>query len=216
MSSQKEIEAVASLIEEMYNAVINNLKKSLDYYLDEKRPYDSSLVIDDDKINAYERAIESLCMQIFLKETVYSQDFRKVSGALEMVESLERVGDNAYDIKGMGDDLKQDRKGRIVDGTSELAELVMSMLKDGFTSYVKGDAALAEDVLKRDDEADSLYWKLCMKLATENDEGKNDGKSAVYQSHVLKYLERIGDQSTNIAEWVIFIKTGYHKDRYII
>lgn len=215
MQFMKEIDAVISEIHQMYNSVIENLKTAINYYEnDEKKNND--LVIDDDKINAYERAIESLCMQILLKETVYSKDFRKVSGALELIDCLERIGDNAYDIKWMADDIKDTNYPLPIEGSAALISSVFKMVEDGLVALVKEDIQLASDIIKRDDIVDKLYWDLVLKLAKLNDNGKIDGKATVLTSHILKYLERIADQATNIAEWTVYIKTGYHKDKVII
>lgn len=211
----KEIDAVTAEIHQMYSAVINNLEAAFNYYQAGDKDA-SDFVVDDDKVNAYERAIESLCMQILLKETVYSQDFRKVMGALELIDCLERIGDNAYDIKHMTDDLKKTNYPYPLEGTDKLISLVLNMVKDGLITLVKGDTKLANDIIKRDDEVDKLYWSLVLKLAQLNDDKKIDGKATVFTAHVLKYLERIADQATNVAEWGIYIQSGYHKDRVII
>ncbi|MCI1734679.1 MAG: hypothetical protein LKM30_02980 [Bacilli bacterium] len=215
MMYEKELDAIHTEISQMYAAVIDNMEKAFHYYLSTD-PVDKKLIIDDDKINAYERAIESLCMQILLKETVYSQDFREVIAALKMVECLERIGDNAYDIKWMADDIKEGNYPEAVVGTDKLVSIVEGMVKDSFTSLIKKDLALAQDVIDRDKEADSAYWGLVLAVAKLADEKKIDGQKTVFESHVDKFLERIGDQATNIAEWVIYIHSGYHKDRVII
>ncbi|MFA6829694.1 MAG: PhoU domain-containing protein [Bacilli bacterium] len=215
MQFLNEIDAISTEIKEMYSLVIQNAQTAFDYYLSDT-PYNDKLIIDDDKINAYERAIESLCMQILLKETVYSTDFRKVMGALKMVECLERIGDNAFDVKWMADDIKKTKYPLPLKGMDELISVVLSMLKDSFTALIKMDTKLAMEIMERDDIADKLYWKMCSDLAKEVDEKKIDGKKTVLEAHVYKYVERIADQATNISEWVIYIKSGFHKDRVII
>ena len=215
MRFEREIEKLKTDTHEMYSTVINNLHIALDYYLYSKEEK-KDLVIDDDKVNIAERNLESLCMQILLKETVYSTDFRIVSGILEMIDCLERIGDNAYDIKYMADDLKETKYPLPFEGVESLALLAEKMVQDGLVSVVKEDIELASSIIKRDDTVDELYWKSVLELAKLNDEGKIDGKATVFTSHILKYLERIADQATNIAEWVIYIKNGYHKDSVII
>lgn len=212
---EKEIDAVLSEIEQMYAAVIENYEKASTYYLKATKP-DLELIIDDDKINAYERAIESLCMQILLKETVYSQDFRKVSGSLKLVDCLERIGDEAYDIKWMGDDIKATPYPLPLEGMEKMITAVNQMLRDGLKAYMTRDEALCADLIERDDIIDKAYWDGELALAKAGDEKKVNATKVMLESQVLKFYERVADQVTNVAEWTVYIKTGYHKDRVII
>ena len=83
MRFEKEKEEIKIIFCKMFTKVIDNLKSSLNYYLYEKEKKDN-LIIDDDIINNYERELESKCMKILLKESIYSDDFREISATLEM------------------------------------------------------------------------------------------------------------------------------------
>lgn len=215
MRFEKEKEEIKTTFYKMFTKVIDNLEIAINYYLYQDRK-DTRLIIDDDIINSYERKLESQCMQILLKESIYSIDFREISATLEMIDSLERIGDNSYDIKNMADDLKDTNYKIPSKEIESLSLLVLKMLKDSYLAYIKEDINLANEIIKKDDTIDKLYWEEVLHTASLNDERKIDGKATVFTSHILKYLERVADQATNIAEWIIYIKTGYHKDSIII
>ncbi|MFA6587006.1 MAG: PhoU domain-containing protein [Bacilli bacterium] len=211
---KEELQAIDTVTDTMFDTVIQNMDAAFSYTLSSCKE-DRTFAIDDDKVNEYERIVESLSLQLLLKETVYSQDFRRVSGILKLVESLERIGDNAYDIKGMADDLKR-TNGKLLPGSEELFALAESMVKDSYKAFLTMNLSLAKSVLDRDSQADKRYWSLEMDLAKALDGKKESGENGIYLAHIYKYGERIGDQATNIAEWVIYIASGIHKNREII
>lgn len=215
MNFEQELTAIQTEINQMFAAVVQNLGKAVDYYLNPD-PKAEAPTIDDDRINAYERALESLCMQILLKETVYSNDFRRITASLKIIECLERVGDNAYDIAWMGKDIKALKDAAPLPGAEELFSRVEEMMNDAFKAYLSEDVKLSQEIMERDDEVDKLYWDMVVNLGKMANEGSISGTRAVYEAHVLKFFERVADQATNVAEWVVYQKTGYHKDRAII
>jgi len=215
MEIQEELAYIKTRMEEMFSLVLNNCRTSFSYYLSDCG-YDKDLVIDDDKVNQYEQEIESFCMQVLLKERAFSGDLRQVSGYLKMVENIERIGDNAYDIKWMADDIKQLKKHPKINGMEELVALVEVFLTDSMQAFVKNDMALADDIIHRDDLVDKRYWAMVMELAELDERKIILPLDSVLQAHIAKYLERMADQATNISEWVVYIVSGYHKNRIII
>ncbi|MFA6861488.1 MAG: PhoU domain-containing protein [Bacilli bacterium] len=215
MYLDEELRLVSNQVYEMFNDAMSSCRIAFKYYLDDQG-YDKDLLINDDKVNEDERRIESLCMQMMLKEKIYASDLRKVTGLLKMIQDIERIGDHAYDIKWMSDDIKLLDDMNQIPGMEELITIVNSLMNDSLMALVKMDNELASDVIQRDNLADKKYWEIIQLLGNLNDQDKIGGKNTIYQAHVAKFLERIGDQATNIAEWVIYIINGYHKDRVII
>ena len=212
----QELGEVDSLVDRMLDEVINDYASVMAYYLDEGA-YEPSRFLDDDRINAFERQVESLCMQILLRERVFSGDLRKVLGNLKLVEDVERIGDQNWDIlnvtqrlKGLKDETK------VVPEFRPIVAVVTSMIKDALACYVKEDKALALDILSRDDIVDRDFEETLKAIAKLNSDHAISGENTVYQTLIVKYLERIADQATNIAEWVVYIIDGYHKDAKII
>ena len=91
------------------------------------------------------------------------------------------------------------------------------MVRNSVTAYVEKDLELARTVMKDDDEIDVYFDEIrdqMIQLIREAD--SRDGRKIFDLIMVTKYLERIGDHATNIAEWVEFSITGVHKDSAVM
>ena len=138
MQIEEEIQNIDKKVYAMLDAVIDSCKVAFGYYLDKDRGYDAGIEIDDDKINLFERETESLCMQILLREKVYSGDLRDIIGNFRLVEDVERIGDQAYDIKKTTDRIKNLSDDiKVVKGMDELVAVVQKMVQDALYCCVK-------------------------------------------------------------------------------
>lgn len=174
------------------------------------------VVKNDNVIDEMEKDIESQSLSIMLREQPVAGDLRRVSTALKMVTDMERIGDNAADIAEIS--LSSDLTGifGVVDGIQEMAEKAVLMVADAVTSFVKLDTVLAENVMERDDEVDALFDKIKYDLVEKIKKDDTIFDMAVDVIMIIKYLERIGDHSVNICEWVCFCQTGEYKHTKII
>jgi phosphate transport system protein len=213
MDIEAEIKQLDNLIMEMSGVVEKNLNYAIDVYLN----YDLAKVynpVDDEKVNSYERWIESDALHLMIKERLYADDLRRVTGIMSMVQDLERLGDHAKDILQFA--LRLRKANRSEKRIKELIDFVMKMVHDSIYSYIKRDLTLARDVIIRDDHVDSEYDALLSQLIDEDKEEEITASYTVYTALVVKYLERIADHATNVAEWVVYITSGFYKDKQII
>ena len=162
------------------------------------------------EIDHKEREIEGLCMKLLLQQQPVAKDLRTISSALKMITDMERIGDQAEDIADIVHfcDLSNENCRRDI---SEMATSAINMVNLSIDAFVKKDIETAKKVLAMDDTVDDLFIKIkgdIIKLIAENPE---EGENAVDIVMIAKYLERIGDHATNIAEWVEFSLTGSHE-----
>ena len=101
---------------------------------------------------------------------------------------------------------------RNIDHLQTMAKETMVMLVKSIEAYVEKNQEKAEKVIANDDVIDDLYDEIKMELIEAIQKDANNGEQATDLLMVAKYLERIGDHATNIAEWVIFSITGKHED----
>ena len=94
----------------------------------------------------------------------------------------------------------------------KMAEAAIGMVSDSVDAYVRQDVALAEKVIADDDTVDAYFDKVKQALIRRIADDPAEGGTALELLMVAKYLERIGDHATNIAEWVEFSVTGVHKE----
>ena len=173
-------------------------------------------VFDTDReIDEKEREIETLCMRLLLHQQPVAGDLREISAALKMITDMERIGDQASDIAEI---IISEKKSQVTDlkKIGSMSEAAAKMVRDSVTSYVNKDLELCRRVMEADDAVDIMFEETKKELIDAIADNKGDqGKEAIDLIMVAKYLERIGDHATNIAEWVEFSITGIHKDSQI-
>ena len=165
----------------------------------------------DAGIDKMERDIESLCLKLLLKQQPVASDLRDISSALKMISDLERIGDQASDIA----DLYRYTSGA-EDKTSadlrEMAQESVKMVNESIDAFVRRDLVMAREVIAYDDVVDRWFERIKTDLIAAISADNTKGEYYLDLLMVAKYLERIGDHATNIAEWVIFSITGQHKE----
>ena len=163
----------------------------------------------DTEIDQKERTIESLCLKLLLQQQPVARDLREISSALKMISDLERIGDQAADIAELT------RFVRLPDGPGrqrieEMSKAVIRMVTDSVDSFVKRDLELAREVCREDDQVDDLFNQVKKELIGLIAADADSGELWLDLIMVAKYLERIGDHATNVAEWVEYSITGNH------
>ena len=206
----REIEHLNQMLLKMADVVQNNIQMAFDVYKNHKE----IIAINDDIVDQYERLIEEICLDILIKERPYAKDLREVSGILKLIADLERIGDHAEDIMEFNCKLKDMDIPQIPEITDMLST-TLTMVISAIESFIKKDIAMAEEVIQTDDVVDQYYSKIISELVVVHEDEKNWLPFAIYTTLVVKYIERIADHAVNIAEWVIYIINGFHKDKKI-
>lgn len=166
---------------------------------------------EDREIDQKEKDIEALCLRLLLQQQPVARDLRVISSALKMITDMERIGDQAADIAELIRHMHLTPVSRQNKHLSKMAEATKKMVTESIDAFVKKDAALATKVLADDDLVDSLFLKLRHDIIEMIAADPCCGEEAVDVLMIAKYLERIGDHATNIAEWVLFSITGTHE-----
>ena len=169
-----------------------------------------NVVEADQEIDHMEKDIERLCLRLLLQQ----QPVAQISAALKMITDMERIGDQASDIAEIIISAGMNETNEIPE-IDKMASAVSKMVHDSVASYVQRDLELAREVIEQDDAVDELFETVKKKLMRLISAGDEDGSTAIDLIMVSKYLERIGDHATNIAEWVEFSITGVHKESHI-
>ena len=162
------------------------------------------------EIDHKERDIESLCLKLLLQQQPVARDLRQISSALRMISDMERIGDQAADIAEICQYLRGDQLKHKVP-LQEMAAAVTKMVSDSVDSFVHHDLKLAQEVIEYDDVADKLFLDIKDGLVKMISADSSCGEAALDLLMIAKYLERIGDHATNIAEWVYYAVTGEYK-----
>lgn len=175
------------------------------------------VIEEDEEIDQMEKDIERLCLKLLLQQQPVAKDLRRISAALKMITDMERIGDQTSDIAEIMISGKMEMATGDIQVIGTMAMEVSKMVRDSVTAYVKKDLELARNVMKADDAID-LYFEQVRDEMIQfiKDEKGENGKKIFDLIMISKYLERIGDHATNVAEWVEFSITGVHKDSAVM
>ncbi|MCI6855440.1 MAG: phosphate signaling complex protein PhoU [Firmicutes bacterium] len=163
------------------------------------------------QIDQMERDIESTCMRLLLQQQPVARDLRVISSALKMIGDMERIGDQAADIAEIVKYLKEDEVPNL-GHLREMSDFAAGMVTASINSFVRQDLDLARKVILDDDVVDGYFEKVKEALIGLIAEGDRDGAFLLDILMIAKYIERVGDHATNIAEWVVYSITGTHPE----
>jgi phosphate transport system protein len=163
---------------------------------------------NDHKVNQTEVETDELCLVILAKRQPMGSDLRFITLAFKMVTDLERIGDLAVNICERAIDLAAEPPLRNYDDIVKTADLVQSMVRDAIDAFVHADDVKAERVIERDSEVDELYHQIFRDILETMMRDSSAIKRGIHLQSVAKWLERIADHSTNLAELVVFMVKG--------
>ena len=205
-----QLEKLNNELIEMGSMIEQAIEKAISALVNSDVELAKTVIEGDEDIDHQERRVESLCMKLLLQQQPVAKDFRLISSALKMITDMERIGDQTADIADIVIATKSTEEKNLKD-INRMAEATVKMVRDSVSAYVQKDLELARKVMDADDEVDDLFDLVKGDLIKFISDHKGSaGDEAIDLIMIAKYLERIGDHATNIAEWVEFSITGIH------
>jgi phosphate transport system protein len=195
---KEELLKMAGLAEQAIANAIDALVKR-DTALAEKT------IREDEAINEMELEIDELSLKLLALYQPLAGDLRFITSAMRINIELERIGDLAVNIAERALSLNQEPQLKPYIDIPRMAEITKKMVKDVLDAFVSGDPDLARAVCERDDQVDDLNDQVFRELLSYMLAEPKTITRAVHLIIVSKYLERIADHATNIAEGVIFM-----------
>jgi phosphate transport system protein len=206
-SYRKQLEALHVSLIRMGALCEEAIAKAVKALLDEDPAIAKDVAQTEKEINLMEREIEAFCLRLLLREQPVAGDLRQITAAQRMITDMERIGDQAEDIAELslfmaGSPVKSDIR------IGDMALATVKMLSDSVDSFVGNDLEKARGVIAYDDVVDDLFDKVKNELIELIAKDGGSGGACLDLLMIAKYLERIGDHATNIAEWVEYSITG--------
>lgn len=163
----------------------------------------------DRAINVDEVAIDEATVHILALRQPVGRDLRFLVTALKVVTDLERIGDEAVNLAERAIELSGSPPvAALQPALDELAEASAQMVRRALDAFVTEDVALARAVLSADDQVDALYGQLLRASMALVEAHPNRAQDGFRFAFCAKYLERVADHATNIAEMVVFMVSG--------
>jgi phosphate transport system protein len=200
-SLKERVLRIGSLVE----AAIRNSVKSL---VERNSDLARKVIENDHKVNALDVEIDEECIRLIALRQPKAKDLRFITTAMKITTDLERMGDLAVDIAERAIELNEEPRLKPYIDVPRMAEITEAMVRDALDALVKGCSKIPYEVIKRDDEVDDLNAQVFNELLFFMIQDPGTVSRATRISYVSKYLERIADHATNIAEMVIYMCEG--------
>ena len=162
----------------------------------------------DHQINALDVEIDEECIRLIALRQPKARDLRFITIAMKITTDLERIGDLAENIAERAIEINEEPQLKPYIDIPRMAEIAQEMVRESLDAFVMGCSSLPYEVIKRDDEVDNLNAQVFNELLFYMIQDPNTVTRAIKINYVSKYLERIADHATNIAEMVIYMCEG--------
>ncbi|MFI5196239.1 MAG: phosphate signaling complex protein PhoU [Chitinophagales bacterium] len=203
---ENEIEAIKVELVSMWTLVESQMKKSRTALLNFDRDLAREVVLKEKRVNAFELKLDRDCEDIFALYCPVAIDLRFLLAVLKINNNLERIGDIAEGICKYIIESAHDFDHTVFAKT-ELVRMfddAINILADSRISFQKEDTILARSIFKRDEALDEINQKAIDRVSECIKEDIDCMKDALYVMSIIRKLERVGDQTKNIAEEIIF------------
>ena len=208
MSIARELDRLKEIVVKMSIYVETAIKDAVNALVDRDDDL-ARKVIDGDKIiNAHDVRVDEECIRILALTQPMARDLRFITTAMKITTDLERIADNAVNIAERALELNNEPLLKPYIDIPRMSKISQRMVRDSIDAFINSNITLAKEVIMTDDEIDDLtekIWKELMGIMTSD---PTTITRAVKITYVSKYLERIADHATNIAEDVIYLIGG--------
>ena len=186
-----------------------NLEEALDKVIANLENKDVALaqaiIGGDDDFDNSEVDIERQCLELVLTQTPVATDWREIASCLKLVGDMERIADHCSDISQCTLRLAEKDPVPMPENFMAMLKVMRQMVYDSITAISENDVELAQKVMTTDDEVDTYFRQMRQDLTSLMQQYPQLVPQYVDYLMIAKYVERIADHSTNIAQWVLFV-----------
>jgi phosphate transport system protein len=199
----QELLKMATLVEE-------SIQKAVKALLERDKEIAREVINADEKINVMELAIEDQAITIIATEQPVASDLRDIAAAFRIISTLERMGDYAAHIAKTALKIADKPEITVYSEYKTMTDKIIQMLRLSMDAYFTKNPDQARDVAMMDDEIDKLYKTVIEHLFGVIRADQKNLEECISLLFVARYCERLGDQTTNICEFVFYSNRGTH------
>ncbi|MCX5720630.1 MAG: phosphate signaling complex protein PhoU [Nitrospirae bacterium] len=204
----EELAALKSKLLRMAGLAEDQIDKALAALVTRDSALARQVIERDHQVNAMDVEIDEDCIRLLALHQPAARDLRLVTTAMKIATELERISDLAENICERSIELNEEPQLKPYIDIPRMGNLARMMVKESIDAFVKDDASLARKVLANDDSVDDLMEKVFRELLAFMIEDPQTVSRAIRLSFIAKYLERMADHATNIAELVVYLVEG--------
>jgi phosphate transport system protein len=204
-----ELEDVRTRVLQMGGMVEEQIRRAADTLVTGDMAEIAAVQENDHRVNAMEVDLDEACSHIIARRQPAAGDLRLLIAVIKTITDLERIGDEAEKIARMAKlihDAERMHMPRIE--IRHVANLALAMLRKSLDAFARLDVRAAQEVVRQDDAVDSEFRSILRQLITFMMEDPRTISRCLEVLFVAKALERIGDHSKNMAEYVVYMVEG--------
>ncbi|MCL6263765.1 phosphate signaling complex protein PhoU [Craterilacuibacter sp. RT1T] len=205
-----ELETVRTRVLQMGGLVEQQILSAIDALLTGDIERFDKVIVNDALVNALEVAIDEDCQHIIARRQPAASDLRMVISVIKTITDLERIGDEAQKIARMGKIIYTSERYQLprFREVSKMAEVAVNMLRRALDAFARLDASAALELAEEDKGLDEDFTAELRQLMTFMMEDPRTISMSIDTLFIAKAIERIGDHSKNISEYVVYLVKG--------
>jgi phosphate transport system protein len=207
----EELEAIRSKVLQMGGLVENQFRDAMTCFRTGDVQLAEQVMATDDEVNRLEVILDDTCSHVIVKRQPAANDLRTVMATIKAITDLERIGDEATKIARISKNLHE--RGTVgelqhFETVRVIAERAADLLHDALDAFARLDKVQAAHLIGQDKLVDHEFRSILRNVITFMMEDPRTISTALDTLWVAKAIERIGDHSKNIAEYVIYVVEG--------
>jgi phosphate transport system protein len=205
---EREVAGLKEKILAMGRDVVDMINNTMRALVERDSALAERMIEFDHHLNRQEVEIDEEALRIIALRQPAAGDLRFIILALKISTDLERIGDQCVNLAERTLELNKEPQLKPYIDLPKMAEATVGMIRDALDAFIRSDAALAAEIGPRDDYVDQLNAQVFRELLTFMMEDPKTIGRATRLMFISKYLERMADHATNIAEMVVFMVKG--------
>jgi phosphate transport system protein len=201
----EELEALKQTLLAMGGLVEDQIRRVMRALLERDDALAQEVIDRDQQVNAYDVEVDETCVSLLALNQPTAGDLRFITTAMKIVTDLERIGDQAVNIAQRVLELNREPQLKPYIDLPRMAEKAQQMVKESLDAFVARDTELARKVCAEDADVDALKEQLFRELLTFMMEDPKTIPRAIRLILISRFMERVADHATNIAEMVIYL-----------
>ncbi|ETI67033.1 phosphate signaling complex protein PhoU [Neobacillus vireti] len=202
------LKELKELLLEMAHKSEQAIKYAMIALLNQDMKMAKKVIEGDNEIDDLEDAINNKALLLIARESPVATDLRKISVALKVSSEVERLADIAVNIAKSAEHIGNEKHFKEIIDIPKMMELALEMVSESITAYYSEDIELAKKCANKDDAVDKMFGDLVHELLSFIPQNPNATNQIIQLAFVCRFIERIADHSTNIAENVVYLVTG--------
>jgi len=201
----EELEALKQTLLAMGGLVEDQIRRVMRALVERDDALAEEVIERDQQVNAYDVEVDETCVSLLALHQPTAGDLRFITTTMKIVTDLERMGDQAVNIAQRVLELNREPQLKPYMDLPRMAERAQRMVKESLDAFVARDTELARKVCAEDAEVDALKEQIFRELLTFMMEDARTIPRAIRLMLISRFLERLADHATNIAEMVIYL-----------